>query len=188
MMLEFPHVSERPLNSPYWYLARRVRDPITAGLHSSVVRDSTLHLSVDQRQYTTSLSGPNHCRATQLSGPETVHYISQWARDSTLHVSVDPTDLLQQMALFQPVPPVDAAIEKSKGPGLGVSDKFNGRWGVAARPDTKHATCRMMRMPSVVTPSAPSLQHRSTCTLASSSAHRHPALSVYALGSGRARL
>ena len=153
-------------------------DPTTAGLHSSV----------DQKQYATSLSGPNHCRATQLSGPETVHYISQWARDSTLHVSVDPTDLLQQMALFQPVPPVDAAIEKSKGPGLGVSDKFNGRWGVAARPDTKHATCRMMRMPSVVTPSAPSLQHRSTYTLASSSAHRHPALSVYALGSGRARL
>jgi len=69
------------------------------------------------------------------------------------------------MALFQPAPPADAAMEKCKGPGLGVSDKFNGRWGVAARPDTEHATCRMMRMPSVLTPSAPSLHHRSTCTL-----------------------
>ena len=124
LMLEFPHVSERPLNSPYWYLARRVRDPITAGLHSSVVRDSTLHLSVDQRQYTTSLSGPNHCRATQLSGSETVRYISQWTqplpgytaqwtRNSTLYLSVGQRQYTTCLSGSNRPAPADGALSAS---------------------------------------------------------------------------
>ena len=41
-------------------------------------RDSTLHISLDQRHNT-----------SYLLGPETQHFISLWTRDTTLHISLD---------------------------------------------------------------------------------------------------